>query len=155
MVEIINPLKTKILSNKEINRVVRMILRHESQYFSDIPLMKLTVEILLCSNKEIRKLNKQFRHRNYATDVLSFKIMEDNILGDIAISIDKVKSQAKKYCHNYKQELLILLIHGILHLLGYVHSYKMSSKEKFYLNKCYERKIIKNNRFCDKNDKNR
>jgi probable rRNA maturation factor len=84
------------------------------------------LSLVLVGNPEIRKLNAQYRGKNYATDVLSFP-GEDHLrgptrlLGDVVISIDKMLSQAKERGRSPKEEMTTLLIHGIVHLLGYDH----------------------------------
>ena len=84
--------------------------------------------ITICNDPAIRKLNKTYRFKDKATDVLSFPVYEDHDqklpilnLGDVIISIDTAKRQAVEYDVNLYQEVLRLLIHGILHLLGYDH----------------------------------
>ena len=87
------------------------------------------VSILLTGDKDIRRLNQEFRSIDQPTDVLSFPqnpdedlcIPEEIILGDIAISLDIAKAQAKEHGLDFKEEIILLLIHGILHLLGYDH----------------------------------
>ena len=87
------------------------------------------VSILLTGNKYIRRLNQEFRSIDQPTDVLSFPqnadedpcIPEKIILGDIAVSLDIAKAQAKEHGLDFKEEVILLLIHGILHLLGYDH----------------------------------
>jgi rRNA maturation RNase YbeY len=84
------------------------------------------LSLALVGNPEMRKLNAQYRAKNYATDVLSFPA--ENIvagpirlLGDVVISIDKARAQAKERGRTTREEIVILLIHGIVHLLGYDH----------------------------------
>tara|TARA_Y100001934_G_scaffold84349_1_gene104690 strand:- start:289 stop:759 length:471 start_codon:yes stop_codon:yes gene_type:complete len=87
------------------------------------------ISILLMDDDDIRQLNKKFRGYNKPTDVLSFPQNADEdppipgeiILGDIAISLDIAKIQAKEHGLKLKEEIILLLIHGILHLLGYDH----------------------------------
>lgn len=86
------------------------------------------ISITLCTDRQIRTLNKQYRGKDKATDVLSFSMIEGEaqlkeypILGDVVISLDTTIRQAKEYKVNPYQELLRLLIHGILHLAGYEH----------------------------------
>jgi len=87
------------------------------------------VSILLTGDKDIRRLNQEFRSIDQPTDVLSFPqntdedpcIPEEIILGDIAVSLDIAKAQAKEHGLDFKEEIILLLIHGILHLLGYDH----------------------------------
>ena len=94
------------------------------------------VSILLTGDKDIRHLNQEFRSIDQPTDVLSFPqnadedlcIPEEIILGDIAVSLDIAKAQAKEHGLDFKEEIILLLIHGILHLLGYDH--EISEKEE-------------------------
>lgn len=77
---------------------------------------------LLTGDKELRRLNKQFLGHGYATDVLSFPTGEPiGPLGDIAISLDRAKAQAFEHRHRLEQEVRILLLHGLLHLIGHDH----------------------------------
>ena len=96
--------------------------------------------ILLSSNKEMKKLNHQFRKKNKTTDVLSFptkiKIKKKIYVGDIAICFEIIKERSKKT--NFFMEFDKLWIHGYLHLIGYDHKKykdfkKMFKKEKLIL----------------------
>ena len=78
------------------------------------------ISFALVDNEQIRELNKVYRGIDEPTDVLSFP-MDEEIWGDIIISIDKVISQAEEYGHSLERELGFLVVHGILHLLGYDH----------------------------------
>jgi probable rRNA maturation factor len=84
------------------------------------------LSIALVGDKEMRPLNAKYRKKNKTTDVLSFPA--DNpatakrvLLGDVIISVEQARRQAKERNHSLKREMVILLIHGILHLLGYDH----------------------------------
>lgn len=90
------------------------------------------VNLILVGDKEIHRLNKKFRKKDKPTDVLAFPMGEEGILGDIAISTETTKRNAKHYGVSYKQELKRLVIHGVLHLVGYDHGRKMSNAEKIY-----------------------
>ena len=106
---------------------------------------KVSINLLLSNNKNIKKLNKFFRNKNKSTDVLSFpsnkkiKISKNFFLGDIIISydyLDKPKSQELKL---FKEKVVKIFIHGYLHLLGYDHiknkDYsKMLKRENFIYN---------------------
>ncbi len=78
---------------------------------------------LVTNDEELRRLNRRFRKKDYATDVLSFPSREDpdKILGDIAISFEQAKQQAAEYGHAVGQEIEMLMLHGVLHLLGMDH----------------------------------
>ncbi len=82
------------------------------------------IELILTFNDEIQELNKEHRNIDKATDVLSFPLEFDlpNMpLGSIVISYDFVKEKAAEYNHSFHDELKLLFIHGLLHLLGYDH----------------------------------
>jgi len=77
---------------------------------------------LITSDQEMRRLNREFRRQDYATDVLSFPSADaGTFLGDIAISFAKAKEQAAEHGHSVSQEVEILMLHGLLHLLGMDH----------------------------------
>ena len=97
---------------------------------------KLIITITFTTPEEIRKINKKYRKIDRATDVLSFPMFEkdeldekiknkdflyEDVLGDIIISIDKVREQAEEYGHSFERELSYMLVHGFYHLMGYDH----------------------------------
>ena len=97
---------------------------------------KLIMTITFTTPEEIRKINKKYRKIDKATDVLSFPMFEkaeldekiknkdflyEDVLGDVIISIDKVKEQAEEYGHSFERELSYMLVHGFYHLMGYDH----------------------------------
>jgi probable rRNA maturation factor len=79
------------------------------------------VTIALVSDRRMRALNRQFRGRDYATDVLSFPSDERGFMGDIVIASGVSKRQARDAGHSIQTELRVLSLHGLLHLLGYDH----------------------------------
>ena len=77
---------------------------------------------LIANDPELRRLNRDFRKKDYATDVLSFPSAgSGGFLGDIAISFDRAQAQAAEQGHSVAQEIEILMLHGLLHLLGMDH----------------------------------
>ena len=83
-----------------------------------------TVSVLITSNTEMKKLNLYFRNKNKATDVLSFPAgvsPGSDIAGDVAISAEIARENAKNLGHSISDEIKILILHGILHLAGYDH----------------------------------
>jgi probable rRNA maturation factor len=95
----------------------------------------LELSLLLTDDTEIRQLNKQYRKLDLSTDVLSFASQEAKnfvcpqyMLGDVIISVTTARRQAQELGVSLEDEILRLLIHGILHLLGYDHE-KVSSKK--------------------------
>ena len=96
---------------------------------------KVSLTLLLSNNKNIKKLNKNFRNQNKSTDILSFPFQErlkkskNNYIGDIIISynyIDKPKSQDLK---RFKKKLIKIFIHGFLHLIGFDHKKNIDYKK--------------------------
>ena len=81
------------------------------------------VHVLLADDKTLRRLNRQFRGKDRATDVLSFPAVESGagVAGDLAISLETAARQAKQYGHSLRDEVRVLLLHGVLHLAGFDH----------------------------------
>ena len=96
--------------------------------------------VIIVDNEYIHRLNKEYRHIDRETDVITFALEDDQtfnpeerILGDIYISIDKAESQSEEYGHSLKRELCFLAVHGMLHLLGYDHMKKEEEEIMFKL----------------------
>jgi probable rRNA maturation factor len=82
------------------------------------------VEILLADDRTLRRLNRKFRGKDKATDVLSFPAppeLEGQLAGDLAISLDTALKQAQEQGHTLRDEVRVLLLHGLLHLYGMDH----------------------------------
>ena len=93
-----------------------------------LDLQEAELSILLCDDATIHPLNRDYRGKDKPTDVLSFAqregefaFVDDNLLGDVIISMDTTIRQAEERTHSVETELRVLLVHGILHLLGYDH----------------------------------
>ena len=128
-------------TNEEINyklieKVISEALRYEGVKDNT------EVSVTIVDNEEIRKINNKFRNIDRATDVLSFPLIDfDNeslpddgskiYLGDIIISIERAKEQAKEYGHSIDREIGFLTAHSMLHLLGYDHMVPEEEKEMF------------------------
>lgn len=103
--------------------------------------LKLTRDISLdCSfvNKQtIQTINKNYRHKDSVTDVISFALWDQgyksDLLGEIYICYDKIIEQKKLYHHSFKREACFLFLHGLLHLLGYDHIKKTDEVVMFKL----------------------
>ena len=101
------------------------------------------INIILTDPQNIRKTNKEFRNVDKETDVLSFPMFEKEeiinlknkeddileVLGDIMISIERVKQQAVEYNHSFERELAYMLVHGFYHLMGYDHMVEEEKKQ--------------------------
>lgn len=91
----------------------------------------LTFDILFCDSKKTHQINKEYRDKDYAADIITFAIFadddakfildEDINLGEIILALDKVKEEAQKHNVTDEYELYFLIAHGILHLLGFDH----------------------------------
>ena len=108
------------------------------------------LSLALIGNREMQELNARYRHKDYPTDVLSFPAGGDlppatALLGDVIISVEKAAQQAKDRQHTLDHEMAALLIHGVVHLLGYDH--ERSAKEARAM-KRVERRIYR--RLCDR-----
>ena len=148
MVEIsYNGVKSESNEEEIINKVIKTVLELEEIKH------ELDIYITLTNNEEIHIINKEYRDVDRPTDVLSFPMYEreeisrlredkvddtEEILGDIIISIPKVKEQAEEYGHSYERELAYLTTHGMLHLLGYDH---MIDEEKIIMRE-HEEKVL-------------
>lgn len=113
------------------------LLKH---FLEDLEVSEAILSIILVDNKEIHEINKTYRNKDYPTDVISFALEDDKtmispvrVLGDIFISLDKAHEQAEAYGHSFKRELSFLMIHGLLHLLGYDHESKEEEEIMFSL----------------------
>ena len=124
-------------SNPDYEPVIRKVLDSASIIHN---LSSYTVNIILVDNDYIRELNRRYRSKDYATDVLTFNDDFEQNLGDIFVNIDKVEEQRIKYDHSFDRELGFLVCHGILHTLNYDHQTKedeilMIEKQNEILNK--------------------
>lgn len=127
----INLTKNKIKGINKLKALISYAVTKEKKE-------KVDFSIIFIDNNTMRELNKQYRQIDQPTDVLAFALGEDKlkyegniILGDIYISIDKAKEQAKEYKHSLLYELAFLMIHGLLHLLGYDHM-KIKDQKKMF-----------------------
>ncbi|MGM0419918.1 MAG: rRNA maturation RNase YbeY [Bacillota bacterium] len=96
-----------------IENLAQEVLRKEDVRESEL-------SITFVDNKTIRTLNANYRNKDEVTDVLSFPIDEE-LLGEVIISLPVAKVQAEEYNHSLKREICFLIVHGILHILGYDH----------------------------------
>lgn len=140
--------------NNEYENIIKKVVE---QCFKEEKLekSKLYISITLTTPENIHKINKQYRDVDKETDVLSFPMFEkeeldkkienqdfkyEDVLGDIVISIEKVKGQAEEYGHSFEREFSYMIVHGFYHLMGYDHIKEedkviMRPKEENILNK--------------------
>lgn len=129
-----------------LDKIIKRTLKMEK-------VKKAIFTIIFIDDDFMQTLNKKYRNINRTTDVLSFAFEDNNKicynirqLGQIFISIPKMKEQAKDYGHSEKRELAFLVVHGLLHLLGYDHTLgiqeekEMFGKQELVLNEFKETK---------------
>lgn len=121
MIEVNNLTSARI--NKELLiGVAKKVLKREDRKTAEL-------SIAIVGEARMRELNKKYRQKDKATDVLSFQYGNS---GEVAICLKEVKKNAKKFKSTFNKELARVLIHGILHILGYSHK-GMAKKESYYL----------------------
>jgi probable rRNA maturation factor len=120
------------LSVDDINIWLTGVCVSENKFLGD-------VNIIFCSDEYLLQMNIEHLNHDYFTDVITFDYSEhDSISGDLFISIDRVKENALDFNTIFNHELLRVIVHGVLHLLGYKDKSEedillMRSKENFYL----------------------
>ena len=126
--------KRKPVDRRGLKRLVRSVLEGEGA-------PDASVGLLLTGDEAVRVMNHTWRGRDKATDVLSFPDDgegDSGYLGDIAVSMDRAVEQAPRFSATFEQEVARLVVHGLLHLLGYDHhspseGRRMKAKERHYL----------------------
>ena len=129
--------------NKEYERIIDLVI-NKCFEVEKLENLNLYMSITLTTPSEIRSINKEFRKIDKETDVLSFPMFEKDeidemvssgeneipeVLGDIVISVERVKQQADEYGHSFERELSYMLVHGFYHLMGYDHIKEEDKKE--------------------------
>ena len=132
----------EFLDIKEDEKIKKLIEKVASKCFEieNLENKNLYLSVILTTPENIRVTNKTYRNIDKETDVLSFPMFEkDEIqalkgeypeaLGDIMISIARVKEQAEEYGHSFERELSYMVVHGFYHLMGYDHIEEEDKKE--------------------------
>ena len=125
-----NEYKDLDLYSKDLKKALKAIckiLKIKQKYLLDLSIV---------DEKKIQQINKDFRQKDYVTDVISFafndnKEFQTNLLGEIFICYEKIIEQANKYEHSVRREYVFLFVHGVLHLLGYDHMTKEDEIKMF------------------------
>lgn len=94
---------------------------------------KHIVSIAFISEKEMKKLNFHHRGKNAVTDVLSFTLNNEDYFGEILLSYEQAKKQAKEMKHSVRDEISFLIVHGLLHVFGFDHEVELDAKKMFPL----------------------
>ena len=126
-INVINEQNIKRVSVKKIRDISKYILSKE---FKEGP---YSLNILLCDNMRIKELNENYRRKEGPTDVLSFAYgLNEPVIGDIVISVQRIEEQAKDYGNSFEQEFYDHLIHSLLHILGYDHETSEEDKKHMF-----------------------
>jgi probable rRNA maturation factor len=142
-INIVNETKLKIRARRLTQAVQDIILNLTQLKVRNFKKLHQAPEVTLVflSAAKMKKINHQYRGKNKATDVLSFSSEDESSIGEIAFCLDVLKKQAKSQGHSLDRELLYMMIHGFLHLLGYDHE-KSNREEKLMFkiqDECFER----------------
>ncbi|MBI4466773.1 MAG: rRNA maturation RNase YbeY [Acidobacteria bacterium] len=111
---VINRQQRVSVDEEELSRFARRLSR-------TLQLRSESFAVALVSDQEIARLNHRYRGRSQPTDVLSFAAGGNGYRGDVVISVETARRQARCYCHSLEEEVKLLMLHGVLHLLGYDH----------------------------------
>lgn len=120
------------LTNLKIEQNIEKLAKSENRTLGDI-------SYILCSDNYLLDINRQYLNHDYFTDVITFDYSEENVIsGDIFISVDTVADNAKEYNVTFEKELERVMVHGVLHLVGYNDKSdsevkQMRAKENQYL----------------------
>ena len=125
-----------ILKNKiKIRNWLANVIREENK-------IVLNINYIFCSDNYLLELNKKYLHHDSLTDIITFPelIHAGIVSGDIYISVERIKENAGQYLQSFDKELQRVMVHGVLHLLGYKDKSRknkllMTLKEDYYLNK--------------------
>ena len=124
----------KLSNTEDLNLWINNVIKEEKMIIGELV-------YVLCNDEYLLKKNIQFLNHNTLTDVITFDYSDDKIIsGDILISTERVVENAKIFNVNYLTELHRVIVHGLLHLLGYKDKIEkdantMREKENYYLNK--------------------
>ena len=127
------------LTKEDLDKELKELKEFLINVAKDEKLGKVIFNVIIVDNDKIHEINKEYRNIDKETDVISFALEDEKsfntkdvrMLGDIYISIDRVRSQALEYGHSEKRELYFLSVHGLLHLLGYDHMKKEDEEVMF------------------------
>jgi rRNA maturation RNase YbeY len=124
--------KYVLVSKRKIRSWLLSVVEHEQKELG-------RVSYIFCSDDYLLEVNKQYLKASYYTDIITFDYTEGYLVsGDVFISVDRVKENAKLYGQKYCQEMLRVILHGVLHLCGYNDKTEqeieqMRGKEDYYL----------------------
>ncbi len=116
-------------------RLPHRVLANTLQTIADVLELKndSSLSIAFVSEKDIRRLNRVYRGKDKVTDILSFPVSDGEMLGELLINYEQAVRQAQEMKHSVRDEVVFLIVHGTLHLLGYDHEKPLDAKNMFSL----------------------
>ncbi len=125
-------MRHKIEINQRVGKKIKKdwLSKIVKRTFGTVGVKDAAVSIAVLGDAEMKKLNKEWRGKNKVTDVLSFVYEAKPLVGEIIICLPQAARQAKKCGHSAKEEVKMLLIHGLLHLAGYDHEKSLGEAER-------------------------
>jgi probable rRNA maturation factor len=129
--------KVSLANRKELKRYIQSIFKKEGK-------KSTSLNYIFCTDKVLLEINRQYLKHDFYTDIITFDLSETNsVLGEIYISVERVKENALELGVSFKSEFHRVIFHGVLHLCGYKDKSreekdKMREKEEFYLAKYFK-----------------
>lgn len=125
----VNPIKLK--NKRLVKDLIVSIFQEEGKALEKM-------NYIFCSDDYLLEINRYFLHHDYFTDIITFDLSEDDTVGEVYISVDRVKDNSLSHSTTFEQEILRVIFHGALHLIGYKDKKKseitiMRQKEDYYL----------------------
>lgn len=122
----------KLLTKHQVKRLVKRVVIGENMK------SHAQLNVIFTTNKEIQKLNNEYFNKNQVTDVIAFSLEDPEVFGEVYICVEQAIERADEFQATQEEELARLIVHGLLHLAGYVDSDKegkvlMHEKEDSYL----------------------
>lgn len=130
------------INKKDVIKAVKLVFRQKKK-------SRALIDVTFVSDRKIKALNKKYMRRSVPTDVLSFSLEENAsrrrkpLIGDVYISSDTAHKNARRFKTNFRQELLLYVVHGALHLVGFGDKTFKEKKKIRKLEKEFMKKIVR------------
>ena len=128
--------EVRVPQRKKLRQFLPQIFAKEGRVLSSL-------NVIFCSDEYLLDINRAYLNHDFYTDIISFDLSENSaVIGELYISIERVKENAENFKVNFAEELLRVLFHGVLHLCGYKdkapkHAFEMRKLENLYLSNYY------------------
>lgn len=126
-IHIFNDTECKPIPKAKMRRVIENVLQGEQ--WRGKPILSASVSVILVDDAKIHAMNNEFLHHDYPTDIITFPLEDEVLDGELYISLDTAARQAKEYGVSLTNELMRLVAHGTLHLVGYDDATDQQRKE--------------------------